>query len=114
MLRPVKQNSRGTSVAGLVAGFLCLAAALVFVPAQTASAADCVPGVSTNPDGTVHEGGSCPIPGGGGGDDDGGGGSGLPVPEYPKTFTTPACTGTNAPPDGVQLETMYYLSLIHI
>ena len=107
MLRPVKQqNSRGTSVAGLVAGLLCLAAALVVVPTQTATAADCVPGVSTNPDGTVHEGGSCPIPGGGGGDD-GGGGSGLPVPEYPKTFTTPACSGGGAPA-GVELETMYY------
>ena len=107
MLPPVKQhNSRGRTVAGLVAGFLCLAAALVVVPASTATAADCVPGVSTNPDGTVHEGGSCPIPGGGGGNDDGGG-SGLPVPEYPKTITTPACSGGGAPA-GVVLETMYY------
>lgn len=82
------------------------AAALVVLPAGASYG--CVPGVSTSPDGTVHEGGSCPTPGGGGGGTGDDGGSGVPVPEWPKTFTTPACSGTNSPPDGVQLETMYY------
>ncbi len=67
------------------------AAALVVLPAGASYG--CVPGVSTSPDGTVHEGGSCPTPGGGGGGTGDDGGSGVPVPEWPKTFTTPSCSG---------------------
>jgi hypothetical protein len=105
MLRLVKQGiSPGWLSATVVAVLLALAAALV-VQAPTASAGTCVPGVTTGPDGTVHEGGSCQT----GGTDPGPGGpvSGTPAPEYPKTIVTPSCSGGGAPA-GVQLETMYY------
>jgi hypothetical protein len=94
--------SGGKAAAGLVAGFLCLAAALVIVPA--ASAAPCTPGVYTSPDGTVHEGGTCQTDGT---DPDPNNPSGVSPPEWPKTFITPSCAGGGAPA-GVQLETMYY------
>jgi hypothetical protein len=77
----------------------------VILPATSASAGPCVPGVTTGPDGTVHEGGSCQTDG-----SHPGPGNTYPVgnvPEYPKTFVTPSCSGGGAPA-GVQLQTMYY------
>jgi hypothetical protein len=103
-MMPIVNTRITRTAAGLVAGFLCSAAALVVLPAPPASA-DCTPGVSTSADGTVHEGGTCqtdqtqPDPNNDNTD--------VPVPEWPKTFVTPACSGGGAPA-GVQLETMYY------
>jgi hypothetical protein len=87
--------------AALLAGLLCAVAGLVLVPASSASA--CTPGVTTSPDGTVHEGGTCqtdPTP------DPTDPTPGLPVPEYPKSFVVPACGG--GAPAGVQFDTTAY------
>ncbi len=88
-----------------VVALLCAAAALVILPATTASAAPCTPGVSTSPDGTVHEGGTCvtnPTP------DPTNPTPTVPVPEWPKTVVIPACSGAFTLPPGVQLDTTAY------
>lgn len=99
-----QQTSGRTFAATVVAAFLCCVAALVVVPASTASADSCTTGVSTSPDGTVHEGGTCqtdpvqPTP-----DNPN---QGVPVPEWPKTFVVEACAG--GIPAGVQFDSTAY------
>jgi hypothetical protein len=106
MLGLVKQRFlSGRLAGGLVAGLLSLAAALVIVPTQPASADPCTPGVGTGADGTVHEGGSCQTGGSSGGPADPV--SGNPAPEYPKTIVTPACS-VDGGAAGVPLQQMYY------
>jgi hypothetical protein len=106
MLTHVERGKHSGRLAGLVAALLCVAATVVVLPMTTASADPCTPGVTTGPDGTVHEGGTCQT-GGSPGEPGSSGGTNGPVPEYPKTFITPSCSGGGVP-DGVQLQTMFY------